>query len=162
MLIFTISLKLLIIIFLEKCSFSWVTATQETIPKEAYVGGYDVNGEPFNICRHRVNFELVAGKADKQLGCVLTFSGKEVYATEIFEVLVANNVEWVPRHGSDPMTEHAIVVGTKFDGLNTYVGRCFNHNSQLVGKIDGVFYYGFSGLEWYDCVNHEVLICYSD
>ena len=136
-------------------------ATQNTIPATALIGGHDVNGQPFAICRHQQNgTDLIAGKADKQLGCVLTFATKEIYITnnESFEVLVAKNVEWVARHGTDPIPEHALVAGTK-PGGNTYVGRCNIRGTQVVGKIDYKFYYGFSGREWNDCSNHEVLVC---
>ncbi|CAG2182616.1 unnamed protein product, partial [Oppiella nova] len=49
-----------------KCTYSWVTATQTTIPGEAYVAGYDADKTPLNICRHKVNDDIIAGKADKQ------------------------------------------------------------------------------------------------
>ena len=135
-------------------------ATQNTIPANALIAGHDIHGEPFTVCRHQQNSDLIAGKADKQLGCVLTYGTKEVYITnnESFEVLVAKNVEWVARHGTDPIPEHALVVGPK-PGGNTYVGRCNIRGAQVVGKIDYDFYYGFSGREWKDCNNHEVLVC---
>ena len=152
-----------IFLCLEKCIANWVKTTQNNIPKNAYVGGHDLNGEPFNICRHKANNDLVAGKADKHLGCALTMSNKEVYIenNDEFEVFVANNVEWVPRHGTDPINEHALVVGTKEGGAKTYVGRCKHKTSVVVGKIDYNFYYGFSGVENKDCTNHEVLVCNS-
>ena len=149
-----------IFIFIVKCSYNWVKATQNTIPANAYIGGHDINGEPFAICRFQLNADLIAGKANQQLGCVLTYDGKEVYITNnsTFEVLVANDIQWVARHGTDPLPEYALVVGPKPGGL-TYVGRCDIRGTQVVGKIDYNFYYGFSGLEWNDCNNHEVLVC---
>ncbi len=92
------------------------------------------------------------------MGCVVTESGYENYITNDFEVLVANNVEWVARHGTEPLPENAFVAGTK-PGANTYVGRCLIHGTEVVGKIDYNFYYGFLRREWKDCNNHEVLVC---
>ncbi|CAG2180315.1 unnamed protein product, partial [Oppiella nova] len=99
----------------EKCTQSWVKATQRTIPTGAYVPGYDVDQTPLNVCRYKLKEGLVAGKADKNVGCVVTSERKEVSVKEgqEFEVLVAQNVEWVPRHGEDPIPVGALVVGNK-------------------------------------------------
>lgn len=122
------------------------------------MAGSDVNKEPLNICRHLVNnANLIAGKADKQNGCVSTFDGKEVKNSE-FEILVASNVEWVSRHGTDPMPEHSLVVGNG-TSRQTFVGRCYVRNDLQIGKIDYNFFYGFGGKEYSDCQNHEVLVC---
>ncbi|CAG2180071.1 unnamed protein product, partial [Oppiella nova] len=98
-----------------KCTSSWVKATQSTIPTTAYVAGYDADKTPLTVCRHKVDNDLIAGKADKNIGCVVTYGGKEVSVKEgqEFEVLVAQNVEWVPRHGEDPIPVGALVVGNK-------------------------------------------------
>ena len=135
-------------------------ATQNTIPKNAYVGGRDVHNEPLNICRHSIFNITIAGKADKEKGCALTFNGKQEFVdkNQEFEVLMTNNVEWVARHGTDPVPEHAVVAGAKTNG-QTFIGRCFVDNSEQIGKIDYQFYYGLNGLEHKECVNHEVLVC---
>lgn len=90
---------------------------------------------------------------------MVTDGGKEVeFKNDEFEVLVANNVEWVARHGTDPVPEEALIAGHKPNG-QTYIGRCLVKNTLQVGKIDYHFYYGFEGKEWNNCVNHEVLVC---
>jgi len=101
----------------------------------------------FHICRHEVKnsqniTQVSAGKVVKGLGCVLTIHGKEVdFRNQSFEVLIANNGQWVQRHGTDPIPESALVVGSNGKS-NTYIGRCFAHNSEIIGKIDYKFYYG--------------------
>ncbi|CAG2170574.1 unnamed protein product, partial [Oppiella nova] len=145
-----------------KCTHSWVEATQTTIPTGAYVGGYDVDKTPLNVCRFKINNELIAGKADKLIGCVVTVSRKEhsVKGAEKFEVLVAKDAEWVPRHGEDPIPVGAILVGNKGKpNTNTYIGRCDRFGAEMVGKIDYNFYYGYKGDERNDCTNHEILVC---
>ncbi|CAG2104066.1 unnamed protein product, partial [Medioppia subpectinata] len=145
-----------------KCTHSWVKASQSTIPANAYIAGSDTDKTPLTICRHKHNDDVIAGRADKVIGCVLTFGGREVTikGTEEFEVLVADNVEWVPRHGEDPVPAGAVVVGNKgHPNTDTYVGRCGTHGAELVGKIDYKFYYGYHGAEIADCINHEVLVC---
>ena len=134
-------------------------ASAKSIPSNGYVGGHDTNNEPLYICRHKVDNDLIAGKADKAIGCVVTNGGKEVYfRTEEFELLVANNLEWVARHGTDPLPEHALVGGNKAS-VQTYIGRCQVKDTVTVGKIDYNFYYGFGLKELKDCTNHEVLVC---
>ena len=130
------------------------------IPANALIGGNDINGQSLYICRHQQNSDLIPGKADKHLGCVVSYAGKEVFITksESFEVLIAKGIEWVARHGTDPIPEHALVVGTTIHG-NSYVGRCYVRGSQVVGKIDYNFFYGLSGKEFKNCTNHEVLVC---
>ncbi|CAG2167749.1 unnamed protein product, partial [Oppiella nova] len=145
-----------------KCTHSWVEATQTTIPTGAYVAGYDVDKTPLNVCRFKVNNELIAGKADKNIGCVVTVSKKEqsVKGAEKFEVLVARDAEWVPRHGEDPIPIGALLVGNKGKpNTDTYIGRCDRFGAEMVGKIDYNFYYGYKGAERGDCTNHEILVC---
>ena len=137
-------------------------ATQSTIPTGAYVAGYDADKTPLNVCRYKVKEGLVAGKADKNVGCVVTSEGKEFYVKEgqEFEVLVAQNVEWVPRHGEDPIPVGALVVGNKGQpNTDTYIGRCDTHSAEMVGKIDYKFYYGWQGSQKDDCLNHQILVC---
>ncbi|CAG2101230.1 unnamed protein product [Medioppia subpectinata] len=98
-----------------KCTYSWVNASQTTIPGNAYIAGYDIDKTALTICRHKHNGDLIAGRAHKVVGCVLTSGGSEVTIkrSHEFEVLVANDVEWVPRHGTDPVPTGALVVGNK-------------------------------------------------
>ncbi|XP_054158995.1 lysosomal alpha-mannosidase-like [Oppia nitens] len=147
----------------DECTYHWVNAKQSSIPTDAYVAGYDVDKTPLNVCRYKYKDDMIAGKADKNLGCVLTYGGKEVYIEndQTFEVLIANNVQWVPRHGEDPIPEGALIVGTKGDpNAKTYIGRCFTHNAEIPGKVDYNFYYGFSGYEHKECSNHDILVCH--
>ena len=142
----------------EKCTFKWVQARKDSIPKEALVAGRDLNDEILRVCRMKVgNNELVAGKADNTIGCVTSYAGREANA-DSFEVLVASNVEWVSRHGTDPLPEHALIISDK-GSAHTYVGRCLVKDSVQIGKIDYGMYYGLGGKELKDCANHEVLVC---
>ncbi len=90
--------------------------------------------------------------------------GKEVeIKTENYEVLVGKNVEWVPRHGGDPLPHNAYVSGKKANGQPVYIGRCDLHdskgNSEVVGKVDYWFYYTEANAEHQDCNNHQILVC---
>ncbi|XP_054159740.1 lysosomal alpha-mannosidase-like [Oppia nitens] len=146
----------------DECTYRWVNAKQSSIPTDAYVAGYDVDKTPLNVCRYKYKDDMIAGKADKNLGCVLTYGGKEVYIEndQTFEVLIANNVQWVPRHGEDPIPEGALIVGTKGDpNAKTYIGRCFTHNAEIPGKVDYNFYYSINGEVKTDCLNHYILVC---
>ena len=141
----------------EKCTYKWVQAKKDSIPKEALVAGRDLNDQPLRVCRMNVdNTNIVAGKADNLFGCDSSFAGKEIQS-DSFEVLVASNVEWVSRHGSDPITEHAMIVSDK-GSAHTYVGRCLVGDSVQIGRIDQLMHYGLQGKELV-CANHEVLVC---
>ncbi|CAG2116335.1 unnamed protein product, partial [Medioppia subpectinata] len=135
-----------------KCTYEWRKAYPRDIPVDAYVAGYDESQSPLYVCRHTLNGVFIAGKANKHSGCVVTDAGEEVYIEGVFEVLTARNVQWVPRHGEDPIPDGALLVGTNgAPNTNTYIGRCGTQNATIVGKIDYKFYYGFHGLEKNDC-----------
>ena len=135
-------------------------ANETSIPSDALIAGLDTKGSPLYICRYTINSVLIAGKLDKQLGCVLTSDGNEVIVkNKTFEVLVTKNSVWVPRHGTDPIPESALVVGTKTNGSNTYVGRTMIDSTMVIGKIDYFFKYSLSGNEKTYYHNHEVLVC---
>ena len=150
---------LITLLITEKCTYKWVQAKKDSIPNDAYVAGRDIHGEPLRVCKIKINNnnEEVIGKADNIVGCDSTFSGKEIQ-NDSFEVLVASNVEWVSRHGTDPLPEHALI-GAEKPGAHIYIGRCNIKDSVQVGKIDYDLYYGFQGQEMKDCPNHEVLVC---
>jgi hypothetical protein len=139
--------------------------TANKIPSDAIVGGFDVDKSPLYICRHNVESDLIPGKANEKMGCHLSFSGKEVEikTTENYEVLVGKNVEWVPRHGTDPLPHNAFLSGHKSKGEPIYVGRCTLNDSrgesEVIGKIDYYFYYPYAGTENKGCSNQEILVC---
>jgi len=107
--------------------------------------------------------DLIPGKASKQIGCHLAYGGKEVEIKDTYEVLVGKNVEWVPRHGTDPLPHNAYVSGKKSSGEPIYIGRCAIHDSkgdsEVIGKVDYWFYYPYGSSEHSDCGNHEILVC---
>ena len=137
-----------------------MVANQSSIPSDAYVGGYDIHNQTLHVCRQMIGSSHHTGKANSLLGCVIPYDEKENFFDDkqTFEVLVAKNVQWVPRHGTDPVPGSALVVGQKQNN-RVYVGRCLIPDSLVVGKIDNDFYYGFAKKEWNNCINHEVLIC---
>jgi len=119
---------------------------------------------PLYICRHKVESDLIPGKANSKIGCHLSYGTKEVIINaESYEVLVGKNVEWVPRHGTDPLPHNAYVSGNKSNGQPIYIGRCLLHDSkgdtEVIGKVDYWFYYPYGNSEHSDCGNHEILVC---
>ena len=137
-----------------------MVANQSTIPSDAFIGGYDIHNEALHVCRRIIDSTQHSGKANKLLGCVVPYRQKEYFFKDqhMFEVLVAKSVDWVARHGTDPLPEHTLVVGSKLEG-NSYVGRCNVGGALVIGKIDYLLSNSLSGREWKDCNNHEVLVC---
>ncbi len=138
--------------------------TSNQIPSDAIIGGFDIDKKPLYICRHKVESDLIPGKASAGIGCFIPFAGKEVnIQKENYEVLIGKNIEWVPRHGTDPLPHNSFLSGHKSKGEPVYIGRCFIHDSkgdsEVVGKVDFYFYYPFATAEHSDCSNHEVLVC---
>jgi hypothetical protein len=139
--------------------------TANKIPSDAIVGGFDVDKSPLYICRHNVESDLIPGKASEKMGCHLSFNGKEIAikTTENYEVLVGKNVEWVPRHGTDPLPHNAFLSGHKSKGEPIYVGRCTLNDSkgesEVIGKIDYYFFYLNANTEHKGCSNQKILVC---
>jgi hypothetical protein len=139
--------------------------TANKIPSDSIVGGFDVDKSPLYICRHSVESDLIPGKANEKIGCHLSFAGKEIEikTTENYEVLVGKNVEWVPRHGTDPLPHNAFISGHNSKGEPIYIGRCAiidsRGESEVIGKIDYYFYYSYATTEHKGCSNQEILVC---
>jgi hypothetical protein len=134
------------------------------MPTDAIVGGFDLDKKPLHICRYKVESGLIPGNANTQRGCSLAYGGNEVQIKkETFEVLVGNNIEWVPRHGTDPLPRNAFICGYKSKGDPIYIGRCALHDikgdSKIIVTIDDDFFYPYVWTQQLDCTNHEVLVC---
>lgn len=145
------------------CSFKWEKLTAANkLPDHAILAGHEVAANsPLYICRHK-DHDLIPGKFNDILHCHVTYGGGEAEfndaEVEILTAAEGSYYQWAPRHGGDPFPETAFVAGTRADGLPLYVGRCAKNGLQ-VGKIDEYFYYGFSGGEHRDCLDHEILTC---
>jgi hypothetical protein len=151
------------LIFTENCSMSWKHITGNEIPKNAIIGGFDIDKSPLYICRHTQNGDTIPGEANEKVGCAVTYAGKAIeYKTE-YEVLIGDKYDWVPRHGGDAVPKHAFVAGTDASGGPIYIGRCDLHlgsaETEVVGKVHHIFYYAFGSVEHTDCSNHQIMIC---
>ncbi len=94
----------------------------------------------------------------------MAYGGNEVQIkNETFEVLVGNNIEWVPRHGTDPLPRNAFISGNKLRGDPIYIGRCalrdIKGDSEIIVRIDDDFFYPYVWTQQLDCSYHEVLAC---
>ncbi|CAG2108860.1 unnamed protein product, partial [Medioppia subpectinata] len=145
------------------CSLQWLKITGTKIPENAIVGGIDIDTKPLYICRHKQDNDLLPGKANENIGCVVTMGGKAFSTKSDYEVLIGHNYDWVERHGGDAVPDRAFIGGHNLDSNPIYVGKCDLHfgktESQVVGKIDHKFYYGFGETEHSDCANHMIMIC---
>ncbi|CAG2117424.1 unnamed protein product, partial [Medioppia subpectinata] len=143
------------------CSLEWIKITGTKIPKNAIVGGFDIDTKPLYICRHKRDDDLLPGKANENIGCVVTMGGKAFSTKSDYEVLIGHNYDWVERHGGDAVPDRAFIGGHDLNSNPIYVGKCDLHfgktETQVVGKIHHKFYYGFGDTERSDCANHMVM-----
>lgn len=137
------------------------------MPAHAVVAGHanDTKHTGHFICRHK-SVDLIPGKYISETGqCHVTYAGRDHQfndaEVEILTTEPGAHYQWAPRHGGDPVWEHAFVGGTKAAAGHAplYVGRCLHNNALLVGKIDIFFYYEEGTTEHRDCVDHEILTC---
>jgi hypothetical protein len=147
----------------EKCALNWQSVTNNEMPTNALVGGYEIDKSPLYICRHTYNGDLLPGKASHRLGCHVNYKRREYELKSDYQVLVGSNVDWVPRHGADPVPKNAFQGGNTASGIPLYIGRCLvrgsNYETLIPGKIHYWFYYPFAISERKDCDNHQVLVC---
>ena len=140
-----------------------MTISGEKIPENAIIGGFDIDSKPLYICRHKEDKDLIPGKANQRLGCVVTMGGKPFTIKANYEVLIGHNYDWVERHGGDAVPERAFIAGQDLNGQHIYVGRCDLHFEKLetlvVGKIHHKFYYAWGEKELSNCDNHQIMVC---
>ncbi|XP_054161157.1 lysosomal alpha-mannosidase-like [Oppia nitens] len=145
-----------------KCTHSWLTVDQSsTIPTEAVTA--DINDTVVgNICRFEQNQRFIVGMVDKNQGCVATTTtdGKEEQyvnnndTVKPFQILIASYMQWVGRHGEDPIPDGALIVDDSVDKANSaYIGRCLIHGShRLLDNRSEVIDESSVGLEVGDSV----------
>ncbi|XP_054165688.1 lysosomal alpha-mannosidase-like [Oppia nitens] len=146
------------------CSLQWVPLTDSKIPSDAIVGGFDVDSSPLYVCRYKHNNDIIPGKANNKLECIITSAGKSYKILTDYEILVGHDYDWVHRHGADAVPDRSFIAGHNSQSTSSiYVGKCDlfigNRETQVVGKVDHKFYYGWGDEEKADCPNHKVMIC---
>lgn len=144
------------------CSYKWARVTDNKLPSNAVQAGHEEDGRTaLFVCRHE-EVDNIPGKYNQAMGCHIGYDGKEWEfrdnKIEVLTVADARTVQWVPRHGGDPLPDNAYPAGSKKDGTPLYLGRCSRHGLQ-VGKIDEYMYYSYGGKEVKDCLDHQVLVC---
>ncbi|XP_054167857.1 lysosomal alpha-mannosidase-like [Oppia nitens] len=145
------------------CSLRWVSTSGSKIPSDAIIGGFDIDSSPLYICRHKQVNDIIPGKANEKLGCIVTLGGKSYKTMNNYEVLVGHGFDWVPRHGADAVPDRSFVAGHDGQSNPIYVGKCdlfFGKvETVVVGKVHHKFYYGWGDWEKEDCFNHQVMVC---
>ncbi|CAG2180270.1 unnamed protein product, partial [Oppiella nova] len=105
--------------------------------------------------------DIIPGKANENIGCVVTKGGKTYSIKSGYEVLMGHDYDWVERHGGDAVPNRAFVAGHDLNSNPIFVGKCDLHfgqnETQVVGKVDHKFYYGWGDVERSDCLNHMVM-----
>jgi len=142
---------------------SWKLITENQIPNNAIIGGFDVDKTPLYICRHKHDGHIIPCKANQKFGCYVTKVGKAVEFKTDYEILMGEHYDWVNHFGGDAVPKQAFVAGSDSENGPIYVGRCDLHlnstETQVVGKVHHKFYYAFGSTEYSDCKNHQIMIC---
>jgi len=142
---------------------SWKLITENQIPNNAIIGGFDVDKTPLYICRHKHDGHIIPCKANQKFGCYVTKVGKAVEFKTDYEILMGEHYDWVNHFGGDAVPKQAFVAGSDAAKNSIYIGRCDLHvdsaETEVVGKIHRKFYYAFGSTEHEDCSNHQIMIC---
>jgi Protein of unknown function (DUF3421) len=121
----------------------WVSGSNGSVPSGAIQVGND-GADPLYACKAY----LGNGKLHPRNGrCFVPYGGKEE-AYRTYEVLVGNNLRWVPLKGSAP--QYAVVGGAERNGTPLYVCRANLRSGVTPGKynaVNNICYLPYGGRE---------------
>jgi Protein of unknown function (DUF3421) len=121
----------------------WVAGRSGSVPPGAITVGND-GGDPLYACRaNNTN-----GKLHSRYGkCYVPYGGREQEFTT-YEVLVGNNLRWVPLTGAAP--QYAVIGGNERNGTPLYVCRAGMRSGVTPGKynaVNSICYVPYGGRE---------------
>ena len=114
-------------------AYTWITATNGSIPEGAAVNGHEQDGRPLFVCRAFLNEGLHPGKVRPEFGAAnIPFGGREV-KVGTYQVLM-NPGRWVAASGG-LIPEDAVVAGHEADGEPLFVARAIFQGGLHPGKV---------------------------
>lgn len=138
--------------------YSWVKASNGTIPSGALKAGNEANGSPLFIARATYGNGIHLGKIGYGVGAAyIPWDGREI-AVKDYEVLVTanNNFKWISSSGGK-VPSGAVAFGVQDNGAPLFVARASYGNGIHPGKLTpGAAYIPWDGREII-VNNYEVL-----